>query len=269
MAKSELPQARPFKPVSCNSASDLRGIVLLSHHQYYSNFDDQYPKPAQQLTGFFPRPVLWFWGHEHRMSLYDQFALKSKLTAYVRCVGHGGMPVEVGGLKRNDAPLVLYDERVYETFDTEQVGFNGFLMLTLSRRTLTADYYTLDQDATKDPGLNPQSKPVSSEAWSVGGDGQLSGPKFSNVKSEAHASETGLHSGTFLTTSVFARLVHWFGESESQQISENAQGNCYMCGGTPLTEACCLARSGTPIRRRRSRKRESDRKGSAMGSTPR
>lgn len=163
------------------SASDLRGIVLLSHHQYYSNFDDQYPKPAQQLAGFFPRPVLWFWGHEHRMSLYDQFALKSKLAAYGRCVGHGGMPVEVGGRKRNDAPLVLYDERVYETFDTEQVGFNGFLMLTLSRRTLTADYYTLDQDATKDPGLNPQSQPVLSEAWSVGGDGQLSGPKFSNV----------------------------------------------------------------------------------------
>lgn len=163
------------------SASDLRGVVLLSHHQYYSNFDDQYTKPAKQLAEFFARPVLWFWGHEHRMSLYDKFQVDGGLTAYGRCAGHGGMPVEVDGLKRNDAPLVLYDDRVYATFGKDRVGFNGFLILTLSKRTLTADYYTLDQDPAKDPGLSPQSKPVLTEAWSVGADGQLIGPKFSNV----------------------------------------------------------------------------------------
>jgi hypothetical protein len=30
-------------------AEDARGVILLSHHQNYSGFQDQYAKPAQQL----------------------------------------------------------------------------------------------------------------------------------------------------------------------------------------------------------------------------
>ena len=50
-------------------ARTTAGIVLLSHHQYFSAFDEWYVKPAQQLAEFINRPVLWFWGHEHRLAL--------------------------------------------------------------------------------------------------------------------------------------------------------------------------------------------------------
>ena len=41
---------------------DPRGIILLTHQQYYSAYDNWYPQPARQLAEFFSRPVLWFWG---------------------------------------------------------------------------------------------------------------------------------------------------------------------------------------------------------------
>jgi len=48
---------------------DPRGVILLSHHQNYSGFQDQYAKPAQQLwNAGLQRRVLWFWGHEHRLA---------------------------------------------------------------------------------------------------------------------------------------------------------------------------------------------------------
>ena len=74
---------------------DRRGIVLLSHHQYYSRYDQWYPKPATQLAEFFSRPVLWFWGHEHCMAIYDEFGVDSGIRAFGRCIGHGGMPVDL------------------------------------------------------------------------------------------------------------------------------------------------------------------------------
>src|SRR5262249_37902528 len=37
---------------------DPRGLILLSHHQYFSRYDDWYLKPAEQLAEFISRPVL-------------------------------------------------------------------------------------------------------------------------------------------------------------------------------------------------------------------
>lgn len=47
-----------------DSETILPALILLSHHEYYSSFDDWYPIPAQQLRDHIPadRPVLWFWG---------------------------------------------------------------------------------------------------------------------------------------------------------------------------------------------------------------
>ena len=43
-------------------ADDPRGIVILSHHQYYSRFDHCYPRPAQQLAEFSRGPSFGFGG---------------------------------------------------------------------------------------------------------------------------------------------------------------------------------------------------------------
>jgi hypothetical protein len=78
-----------------------RGVVLLTHHQHTSAFDKTYPAAARQLAEVFgKRKVLWFWGHEHRLALYGQFKTDGGITAYGRCIGHGGMPVSLVSMKK-------------------------------------------------------------------------------------------------------------------------------------------------------------------------
>src|SRR2546426_2837359 len=75
-----------------------RGVVLLAHHQYYSAFDDGYENPARQLCAYVSKPVLWFWGHEHRLAIYGRHgaAGASRRTAAVSatagCRWSGGSP---------------------------------------------------------------------------------------------------------------------------------------------------------------------------------
>ncbi len=115
--------------------ADKRGIVLLSHHQYYSAFEDQYTLPARQLARFISRPVLWFWGHEHRLAIYGKFGMDGSVQAYGRCIGNGGFPVSRGQPVTNpQPPLVLYDDRLYKVVDGMELGFNGFVKLTFAEK---------------------------------------------------------------------------------------------------------------------------------------
>lgn len=119
-----------------------RGLILLSHHQNYSGFEDTYRKPAEQLwEAGVRRPVLWFWGHEHRLAGYDVYGTCG-LKSYGRCIGHGGMPVERERPTHDPAP-VFYDYRAA----TNGFGVNGFVNLTFQGRELVADY--LDMDGTE------------------------------------------------------------------------------------------------------------------------
>jgi len=129
----------------------IKPTLLLSHHQYYTAFSDQaYTVPAKQLAEFFPnQELLWIWGHEHRMAIYDQFALKAggNLRAYGRCLGHGGMPVQVsqpGSFDKAKAPITFYDSSTHQLSDGTLVGRNGFVVLTLDGYTLTLDYRDLN-----------------------------------------------------------------------------------------------------------------------------
>ena len=125
-------------------SDDPRGIVILSHHQYVSRFDHCYPKPAQQLAEFFSRPVLWLWGHEHRLAIYDEAATPGGVTAFGRCIGHGGMPVDLPPAEPlHDYTVEFVDERVYPNDENLKVGFNGFAQMTLRENELTLDYVDL------------------------------------------------------------------------------------------------------------------------------
>jgi hypothetical protein len=116
--------------------------LILSHHQYFSAFEKSYTRPAQQLTEFFPKPkeVVWMWGHEHRLGIYGKGDKDGGIDAYGRCLGHGGMPVEVAqpdaGKK---APLQFYDARS-ELLDGTPVGINGYVMAAIAGDVLTFDY---------------------------------------------------------------------------------------------------------------------------------
>jgi hypothetical protein len=116
-----------------------RGVILLSHHQYYSGFEDRFPKPARQLwEAGIKGPVLWFWGHEHRLAGYDLFGTE-QLQAFGRCVGHGGMPLSLGPPTKTPTPK-FYDSR------KGAIGFgvNGHVNLSFDGPNLTATYVDLD-----------------------------------------------------------------------------------------------------------------------------
>jgi len=118
-----------------------RATILLTHQQYFSAFEEAYTKPASQLMEFFAgQDVIWIWGHEHRWAIYDRFA-DGAFSAYGRCVGHGGMPIEFADPKRKAAPaLQYYDRRVYKSYGDRNVGFNGFLNLSIQGNTATLDH---------------------------------------------------------------------------------------------------------------------------------
>jgi hypothetical protein len=124
---------------------DPRGIILLTHHQYYSRYDYWYPRQAKQLSEFFHRPVLWFWGHEHRLAIYRQFEVQGGLSAFGRCIGHGGMPVDLPPAtpKHPECAVEFVDERHYPNDEGLTIGFNGHAQMVLRGPSATIDYLDL------------------------------------------------------------------------------------------------------------------------------
>ncbi len=130
-------------------ASRRKATLLLSHHQYYSVYEQAYPKPAEQLKEFFgDQRVVWIWGHEHRLSIYDLYSPDKNVTCYGRCLGHGGMPVETESSGKK-APLAFQDPRgldqatQYPIGDGSYAGWNGHVNVTLEGRVMTLTYVDL------------------------------------------------------------------------------------------------------------------------------
>jgi hypothetical protein len=121
---------------------DARGIVILGHHQYYSRYDYWYPKQAKQLAEFVSGPVLWFWGHEHRMAIYDEFRVRDGIRAFGRCIGHGGMPVDLPPARPKHSQCVVEftDKRNYPNDENLTIGFNGFAQLSMQGNRMTVRY---------------------------------------------------------------------------------------------------------------------------------
>jgi hypothetical protein len=73
------------------AAAGTRKLILFSHHQPFSQLDNQGPKLQSALADLLEKQRIhaWYWGHEHRLVLYEPhptWGLKG------RCVGHGGFP---------------------------------------------------------------------------------------------------------------------------------------------------------------------------------
>ncbi len=139
-----------------------RGKLLLTHHQPFSAFEQWYPSAAVQLKNYFDKPVLWLWGHEHRMAIYGRFAVENGLECWGRCIGHGGMPVDLVEPKTDTpCPLVAFDGRVYQHLEDRDVGYNGSVNITITDRNLSLAY--LDLNGTE----------LFSEIWTVDEQGFL------------------------------------------------------------------------------------------------
>ena len=142
---------------------DTRGIILLTHHQYYSRYDDWYTAQARQLAEFFSRPVLWYWGHEHRMAVYEEYGVSGAIRAFGRCIGHGGMPVDLPPAhpKHRECVVEFADHRHYPNDENLTIGYNGYAQMTLKADRVTVQY--VDIDATV----------IFTEVWKVDANGLL------------------------------------------------------------------------------------------------
>jgi hypothetical protein len=155
----ELPFA-PFAPANDLSGAQMRwlaqtlgsdqgqALVILSHHPPYSRFERGYVKPARQLKRLLRGPVLWFWGHEHRLAVYHRYSRDGGIEAYGRGVGHGGMPVELHPRVVDDRlSLAFTDARRYPNEQQIEVGYNGYANLTFTGNSLEVVYRDLHGDA--------------------------------------------------------------------------------------------------------------------------
>jgi hypothetical protein len=100
-------------------------------------------------------------GHEHQLAIYEEATMEGGVTAFGRCIGHGGMPVDLPP-KHSPAKPPLHDflvefvnARLYPKDEQLVVGSNGFAMMTLRDDQLTLDY--VDLHGTR----------VFSETWTV------------------------------------------------------------------------------------------------------
>jgi len=134
--------------VQLGNPDDKRGIIFLSHHPYISSFREDYAKPGEQireLMGDAERPVVWIWGHDHRLVVYNFGTNGKGPQAYGRCIGHGGLPVETAMPGGNDLEkIAYYDRRVRKVIKRHALGYNGFCRLILRGNIVTAEYRDLE-----------------------------------------------------------------------------------------------------------------------------
>jgi len=126
--------------------------LLLTHHQPMSSFQTAFTKPAEQLArlGFLNgQEFVWLSGHEHRLTVYDKQTVANSLKAYPRCIGHGGMPVEVTALSQPDSRILYYDPRQHPIDERDpktMVGYNGHVVLLFEDNKLTIEYHDIEKD---------------------------------------------------------------------------------------------------------------------------
>jgi hypothetical protein len=176
--------------------NDNRGIIFLSHHQYVSAFEEEFTAFGDQFASLIDpqKTILWFWGHEHRLAIYGRNKLPNGTQIFPRCIGHAGMPVEIGEKEPKSATpdddanrnLVLYDDRVRNQLDGKiKLGHNGFVILSLNASKLQVRHY----DDNKEPGQ--VARLLCTEDWEIDlSNGKLSGV---DIRLEEISVEDKLH----------------------------------------------------------------------------
>jgi hypothetical protein len=131
--------------------TDSRPAVVLTHHQPFSAWGRGYTSLSKNLRPYLSHVLLWLWGHEHRFAGYGPVAVDGPSTIRGRCMGHGGMPIELAEPPKNakQTNLVFYDDRLDAELSEivrEPVGYCGCAVMRLDGPVLTIDYIDEDGD---------------------------------------------------------------------------------------------------------------------------
>jgi hypothetical protein len=148
-----------------NPVAHRKPTVLLSHHQWFSGFNDgNYGAPAKQISSYLAnQEFIWLWGHEHRLAIYDRYSSQNPaLTTYARCIGHGGMPNELpkGNYPNANTPQqVEYwdgDPARFTTLsDGTQTTRNGYVEMVIQNSVLTLEYFDFDGTSVLKESFSP------------------------------------------------------------------------------------------------------------------
>jgi Calcineurin-like phosphoesterase len=141
------------------AAAGTRKLILFSHHQPFSQLDSQGPKLQVALDRLLnsQRIHAWYWGHEHRLVLYEPhstWGLKG------RCVGNGGFPafrdkvtatpsatyewVTLKTAPHAPAARLLDGPNPWVTDDPQRYSPHGFLTLDFVDDQVLETYYVPD-----------------------------------------------------------------------------------------------------------------------------
>jgi hypothetical protein len=123
-----------------------RETVLLSHHPLFSAYesigDSFYNEPLyEQLAPLLDKIAAWFWGHEHRLAVYEEFKVLAPGLKRGRAIGCGGFPVEAS--EQRGEPL-WPEVRVNGNVKLGRTGefYNqGYAMLELDGPAAKVSYY--------------------------------------------------------------------------------------------------------------------------------
>lgn len=129
-----------------------KGIVIFTHHHPITLYPDQpvFPAIADQLEAIFPnRTVLWFWGHQHVLILY-QLQSWRKFAFHGRCIGNGGFPCgDMNTIVTNASKQPSMVKAVeHAPGPNPKYGRNGWCQFHFVHHTLTINYHLLQPNST-------------------------------------------------------------------------------------------------------------------------
>jgi hypothetical protein len=144
------------------AAAGNRKLILFSHHQPFSQLDSQGPNLQVALDNLLNKQRIhaWFWGHEHRLILYEPH---SHWGFKGRCVGNGGFPgfrdqltptpsdvyqwISMKPAPHAPAAKLLDGPNFWISDDPMRYSPHGFLTLDFEGDKVFETYYTPDKVA--------------------------------------------------------------------------------------------------------------------------
>jgi len=121
-------------------------VVFLSHHPLFSAYDpiggaSLNAVLLNQIQASLPNVTAWFWGHEHRLGVYDPFQNLQR----GRCIGHAAVPVFADATgdppKLAGVPVHLENGIPLDMGTADGIFKHGFAIMTLNGQNATVSYY--------------------------------------------------------------------------------------------------------------------------------
>lgn len=129
------PQPQWVKEMAEDAQRDGQNVMLLSHHQLFSLFEDGDTVLADSLADSLGQNLIhsWIWGHEHRCITHKP----SNNLQYSACIGHGGVPVYMTHKESDPLPSPgMYEYRDKIKRGLESWALFGFAVLDFSGNTI-------------------------------------------------------------------------------------------------------------------------------------